>query len=73
MTDSIKEEEWRGLLKRLCDGEEPEPLPGGVAPMFEDPTMRQRVGVLITKAVFGEANYQRYKLYCGDPQPPLRV
>jgi hypothetical protein len=70
MTDSITEEEWRGLLKRLCEGEEPESLSGSVAPMFDDAAMRQRVGVLITKAVFGEPLYLRYKLYCGDTSPP---
>jgi hypothetical protein len=71
MTDSITEEEWRGLLKRLCEGEEPESLPGGVAPIFEEQAMRQRVGILITKAVFGEPLYLRYKLNCGDSSPPV--
>jgi hypothetical protein len=71
MTDSITEEVWRGLLKRLCEGEEPESLPGGVAPMFEEAAMRQRVGVLITKAMLGEPLYERYRLYCGDSLPPV--
>jgi hypothetical protein len=70
MTGPNEETEWRRLLQRLQNGEEPE-LPGDVAPIFDDPTTRQRVGVLITKAVLGEPTYRRYKLYCGDPTPTV--
>jgi hypothetical protein len=52
----------------LQNGEEPE-LPGDVAPIFDDATTRQRVGVLITKAILGEPFYRRYQLYCGDTPP----
>jgi hypothetical protein len=69
MTGPTEETEWRRLIERLQKGEEPE-LPGDVAPTFDDPTARQRVGVLITKAILGEPYYQRYKLYCGDASPP---
>jgi hypothetical protein len=68
MTVPSEETEWRRLIERLQNGEEPE-LPGDVAPMFDDATTRQRVGVMITKAILGEPFYRRYKLYCGDTPP----
>ena len=67
MADSAEDKEWRGLFERLH--EEPEPLQGSAAPLFEDPTARSRVGLLITRAVLGEQQYQLYRLYCGDPSP----
>ena len=70
MTGPAEETEWRRLLERLHSGGEPD-LPGDVAPMFDDPTTRQRVGVLITKAMLGEPQWQRYKLYCGDAPPSV--
>jgi hypothetical protein len=68
MTVPTEETEWRRLIERLQNGEEPE-LPGDVAPIFDDATTRQRVGVLITKAILGEPFYRRYQLYCGDTPP----
>jgi hypothetical protein len=68
MTESAEDKEWRGLFERLH--EEPE-LPGGAATMFEDPSARGRVGLLITKAVLGNELYQLYRLYCGDRMPPV--
>jgi hypothetical protein len=65
MTDSREEAEWRRLLERLQGGEGPEQQ-DGVAPMFDEATARQRVGVLITKAMLGESLYERYRLNCGD-------
>jgi hypothetical protein len=69
--DGINTEEWRGLIKRLSAGEEPEELPNGIAPLFDDPSARKRVGDVITKAVLGEPLYNLYRLYCGDPSPQL--
>ena len=68
MTGPTQETEWRRLIERLRNGEEPE-LSGDVAPIFDDATTRQRVGVLITKAMLGEPLWRRYKLYCGDIPP----
>ena len=67
MSESAEDEEWRGLFERLH--EEPQ-LPGGAENMFEDPSARGRVGLLITKAVLGDQLYQLYRLYCGDPPLP---
>ncbi len=68
MTESREDQEWRGLFARLR--EDPEPLPSSVAPLFEDASARTRVGLVITKAVLGEQQYQLYRIYCGDPAPP---
>ena len=68
MAESAEDKEWRGLIERLH--EEPE-LPGGVASMFEDPSARGRVGLLITKAVLGDELFQLYRLYCGNAMPPV--
>ncbi len=38
--------------------------------MFDDTSARNRVGVVITKAVFGDERYQLYRLYCGEPPLP---
>lgn len=65
MADSAEDKEWRGLFERLH--EEPEPLPGSAVSLFGDPSARSRVGLLITRAVLGEQQYQLYRLYCGDP------
>jgi hypothetical protein len=62
-------QEWRGLFARLH--EEPAPLPSGAAPLFDDASARNRVGVLITRAVIGEEQYRLYRLYCGDLMPPV--
>lgn len=59
----INEEEWRALIDSLLAGTQSEP-PQGVAPMFDDPKARQRVGDLITKAILGVPTY---RLYCGEP------
>jgi hypothetical protein len=67
MAESAEDKEWRGLFARLH--EEPEPLPSSAAPLFEEASARNRVGLLITKAVFGEQQYQLYRIYCGDPSP----
>ena len=68
MSESAEDEEWRGLFERLH--EEPQ-LPGGAENMFEDPSARGRVGLLITKAVLGNEFYQLYRVYCGDRMPPV--
>jgi hypothetical protein len=65
MPESLEEKEWRGLFERLH--QEPEPLPGGAAHIFEEASARGRVGLLITRAVFGEQQYELYRLYCGEP------
>lgn len=63
------EEHWRALIGRLSTGREP-PVPDeALAPAFDDPTARKRVGLVITKAVLGEPLYSLYQLYCGDPSP----
>ena len=67
MTDLNEEEEWRGLFARLQD--EPEPVPGSAASPFDDASARGRVGLVITRAVLGEQQYQLYRLYCGEPSP----
>ena len=67
MSESREDQEWRGLFARLQ--EEPEPLPSSAAPLFDDVSARSRVGLLITKAVLGEQQYQLYRIYCGDPVP----
>ena len=64
------EEEWRALIDGLADGKEPALPPSAVAPAFDDPTARNRVGLVITRAVLGEPLYRLYQLYCGDPIPP---
>ena len=65
MAESAEDKEWRGLFERLH--EEPEPLPGSAAALFGDASASGRVGLLITRAVLGERQYQLYRLYCGDP------
>jgi hypothetical protein len=69
MSGPAEEQEWRSLIERLHDGI-PEPLPEGLTPGFDDASARNRVGVLITKAVLGENLYELYRLYCGDPPLP---
>ena len=69
MSRPAEEQEWRSLIERLHDGN-PEPLLEGTAPGFDDASARNRVGVLITKAVLGENVYELYRLYCGDPPLP---
>jgi hypothetical protein len=66
MSESREDQEWRGLFARLQ--EEPEPLPSSAA-LFDDASARSRVGQLITKAVFGEQQYQLYRIYCGEAVP----
>ena len=65
MAESAEDKEWRGLFERLHHA--PEPLPSSAASLFEDPSARSRVGLLITRAVLGEQQYELYRLYCGDP------
>jgi hypothetical protein len=62
------QEEWRALINRLSHGEEPPPRLDD-ATSFDDPMVRKRVGVVITRAVLGDPLYQLYQLYCGDPWP----
>jgi hypothetical protein len=69
MSESREDQEWRGLFARLHT--EPEPLPSSAAPLFDDASARSRVGLLITKAVFGEQQYQLYRIYCGEAVPPV--
>jgi len=69
MAESAEDQEWRGLFARLH--EEPEPLPSSAASLFDDAYARNRVGQVITRAVFGEEQYQLYRLYCGEPMPPV--
>jgi hypothetical protein len=68
MAESPEDQEWRGLFARLQ--EEPEPLASSAAPLFEEASARSRVGLLITKAILGEQQYQLYRIYCGEPAPP---
>lgn len=68
MAVSNEDQEWRGLFARLQ--EEPEPLPSSATPLFEEASARGRVGLVITRAVLGEQQYQLYRLYCGDLTPP---
>ena len=63
------EEQWRALIDRLAGGKEPAPS-AAEAPAFDDAMARQRVGLVITRAVLGDPLYQLYQLYCGDPFPP---
>ena len=63
------QEEWRALIDRLSHGEEPPLPPLDEATSFNDPMVRKRVGVVITRAVLGDPLYQLYQLYCGDPWP----
>jgi hypothetical protein len=65
MADSAEDKEWRGLFARL--NEEPEPQPSGAAPLYDEASARNRVGLVITRAVIGEDQYELYRLYCGDP------
>jgi hypothetical protein len=69
MSRPAEEQEWRSLIERLHQ-EAPEPLPEGTAPAFDDASARNRVGVVITKAVLGDNLYELYRLYCGDPPLP---
>ena len=69
MAEPAEDQEWRGLFARLH--EEPAPLSSSAAPLFEDASARSRVGLLITKAVLGEEQYQLYRLYCGDLSPSV--
>jgi len=66
--DHDGEQEWRALINRLSHGEEP-PLPPDEAVAFDDPMVRKRVGVVITRAILGDPLYRLYQLYCGDPWP----
>ena len=67
MAEPAEDKEWRGLLARLND--QPEPLPSSSVPLFEDAPARNRVGLVITRAVLGDEQYELYRLYCGDPSP----
>jgi len=69
MAESDEVRDWRGLFARLQ--EEPEPVPSSAAHLFEDASARSRVGLLITQAVFGEQQLRLYRIYCGDPAPPV--
>jgi hypothetical protein len=69
MPDSTEEMDWRGLIERLNAGTEPPTPPEGASPTFDDPPARNRVGVVIAKAVLGGDLYEAYRLYCGDPFP----
>jgi len=70
MPDPAEELEWRGLIERLHAGTESQTPPEGTSPSFDDPPARNRVGMVIAKAVLGNELYQLYRLYCGDPPPP---
>lgn len=63
------ENEWRALIDRLSHGQEPALPPEEAMAAFDDPMVRKRVGVVITRAVLGEPLYRLYQLYCGDPWP----
>lgn len=63
------EEHWRALISRLSTGQEPPVTADALAPAFDDPTARKRVGLVITKAVLGEPLYSLYQIYCGNPSP----
>jgi hypothetical protein len=62
-----EDQEWRGLFARLQ--EEPELLPDSGTPLFDDASARSRVGLVITRALLGEEQYQLYQLYCGNLTP----
>jgi hypothetical protein len=68
MAESAEEQEWCGLFAQLH--EEPGPLPSSAAPLFDEASARGRVGLVITRAVLGNEQYQLYRLYCGEPTPP---
>jgi hypothetical protein len=70
MADPVAEREWRSLIERLTCGTEPEPPPASLAPFYEEATARNRVGLLITKAVLGDEVYELYRINCGEPTPP---
>jgi hypothetical protein len=57
--------EWEDLF--ACLQEEREPLPSNAVPLFGEASCYGRVGCLITKAILGEEQYERHRLYCGDP------
>ena len=68
MAESSEDQEWRGLFARLH--EEPEPVPDSAASLFDDDaSARNRVGLLITRAVIGDEQYRLYRLYCGNVMP----
>ncbi len=69
MADSNEDQEWRGVFAQLQG--EPEPPPGSAASPFDDVSARGRVGLVITRAVLGEQQYQLYRLYCGEPSVPV--
>jgi hypothetical protein len=69
VTNPAEEPDWRGLIERLQHGQEPESRPENTAP-FDDVSARNRVGVVITKAVLGNEQYQLNRLYCGEPPLP---
>jgi len=70
MPQPTEEMEWRGLIERLHAGTEPQTPPEGMSPTFDDPPARNRVGMVIAKAILGNDLYQLYRLYCGDVPPP---
>ena len=67
--DQESEAEWRALIDRLSHGQEPAPPADEMGPSLDDPAVRKRIGVVITRAVLGEPLYKLYQLYCGDPWP----
>lgn len=67
MAECNEDQEWRGLFARLQ--EEPEPLPDSPAPLFDDASARNRVGLVITRALLGDEQYRLYQLYCGNLIP----
>jgi hypothetical protein len=69
MTKSAEDEEWRGVFARLHEA--PEPVPSNAASLFEEASARGRVGLVITRAVLGEQQYELYRLYCGNLAPPV--
>ena len=69
MAAPAEELEWRTLIERLHEGTPASP-PEGTAPAFDEASARNRVGLLITKAVLGDNLYELYRLYCGDPPLP---
>jgi hypothetical protein len=69
MPDSAEEMDWRGLIERLHAGTEPQSPVEGTSPTMDDPPARNRVGMVIAKAVLGNDIYQLYRLYCGDAPP----
>ncbi len=69
MPEVKEDQEWSGLFAQLQG--EPEPLPLGAASPFDDAPSRGRVGLLITRAVLGEEQYELHRLYCGEPSLPV--